>query len=388
VLEVYDQDESIEGETQLGGLYTNFAGDLNYGRSGYRADIAATAGVNLRYYTGLSEFLASDYHGGAGVQTLLGPHTTVFVNETLMYSPVGLPGLFPNPLPPELGEPLPPNSNFAVTNDKVISSTTTASAEHAFSFRSQLTANASYQYTDFLSEDTPTDNLSTLESAAAYRYRITSATSFRTGYNYRRASYALRDAPGGQGPQPDEHYPFVGVAFNREFSDQQRTMVSFETGVSVVSAPTQADLLETSDRLRFAFDAVVAHQLGESWLLLGSFNRGSQFNQGYGGPVFADELLGSVTGFLTSRTDVSASVARSEGKSILALAGGQFVTRTASASIRHALSRNWALTGQYFYYSYDFTNAPGLPTLIAVPEQFSRNSLRGGVTVFLPLSRR
>jgi hypothetical protein len=388
VAEVYDQDEIDEGEPQLGGLYTNFTADLDYGRFGSRTQVSAAGGANLRYYSQVSEFLAADYHANAGVKTLVAPHTTITIGETLMYSPVGLPWLFPNPLPPELGEPLPPNSNFAVTNDKVFNLSTTAAVEHEFSLRSALTANAGYQYSNYLGDDTPTSDWSTLDSGVVYRYRVTSTGSVRMGYNYRRASYALRDAPGGQGPQPNEHNLFVGVAFNREFSNNQRTMVSFDVGPSIFSAPAATDLLPTSDRVRFGFDAAVGHQLGSSWLLLASFNRGSQFNQGYGGPVFADEVYASVTGYITSRTDVTASLAHTEGQSVLALSGRNFVTTTTGASIRHALSRNWALTGQYFYYSYDFTNAPGLPILIAVPERFSRNSLRGGVSVFLPISRR
>ena len=388
VSEVYDQDEVDEGEPELGGLYTNFTADLDFGKYGERTEVSASGGTNLRYYHQLSEFLAADYHASAGVKTMVARHTSLLVSETVLYSPVALPGLFANPLPPELGEPLPPNSNFALTNDKVVNLGTTAALEHEFSLRSQLTANASYQFTNYLAEDTPTSDWSTLDSGVAYRYRVSASTSVRSGYNYRRATYALRDAPNGQGPQPDEHNLFAGVTYDRAFSNQQRTILSFNAGPSVFSAPTPTDLLPSSDRLRITFDALVAHQVGQSWLLLASFNRGSQFNQGYGGPVFADELYGSVTGFITARTDITASIGHTQGQSVLTIGGRDFVTSTAGARIRHALSRNWALTGQYFYYSYDFTDAPGLPTIIAVPERFSRNSLRGGVSVFLPLSRR
>ena len=198
----------------------------------------------------------------------------------------------------------------------------------------------------------------------------------------------MPNAPGGLGPQPDEHNFFVGGAVDRAFTDQQRTMVSFEAGPSIFNAAATSDLLQASNRVRFVFAAAVAHQIGQSWLLAGSFNHGSQFNQGYGGPVFADEVYASVTGYFSARTDITASVAHTEGQSVLTLAGREFVTSAAGATLRHALSRNWALTAQYFYYSYDFTNAPGLPALIAVPQRFSRNSLRGGVSVFLPISRR
>ena len=125
-------------------------------------------------------------------------------------------------------------------------------------------------------------------------------------------------------------------------------MVSFEAGPSIFNAAATSDLLQTSDRVRFSYAAAVAHQIGQSWLLAGSFNHGSQFNQGYGGPVFADEVYASVTGFFSARTDITASVAYTEGQSVLTLAGRKFVTSAAGASLRHALSRNWALTAQYF----------------------------------------
>ncbi len=118
---VYDQDELGDDEaSQLEGFYTNFLANLDYGRFGTRTEVSANGGANLRYYTQFSEFLAADYHASAGVKTLVAPHTSVIVSESVMYSPVGLPGLFANPLPPELGDPLPPASNFAVTNDKVL----------------------------------------------------------------------------------------------------------------------------------------------------------------------------------------------------------------------------------------------------------------------------
>ena len=388
VSEVYDRDEVEDGQPQLGGLYTNFTGDLDYGRYGSRVQIAATGGANLRYYSQLSEFLAADYHAGAGVGTRVAPHTTMLITEAVTYSPVALPGLFANPLPPELGDPLPPDSRFAVTNDKVVTAVTTASVEHGFSMRAQLVASGSYRYNNYLAESTPTSNWSTLESGVAYRYRVTGTRSLRMGYNYRRASYSLPAAPGGQGPQPHEHNLFIGVAADRAFSDEQRTTVSFNGGVSALSVPDPADLRQASDRMRFVFDAVVAHQIGKSWLLLGSFDRGSQFNQGYGGPVFADALYVSATGFLNARTDVTASLAHTEGEGVLTLLEPPFKTTAASARLRYTLSRNWALTAEYLRYSYDFTESPGFPTLIGVPERFTRHSLRGGVSMFLPIRAR
>jgi hypothetical protein len=387
VSEVYDRDVVESEEPQLGGLYTNLTGDLDYGRYGSRVQFATTGGANLRYYTRLSKFLVADYHAGAGVEARVTPRTTMLLTEVVGYAPVALPGLFANPLPPALGEPLPPDSRFAVTTDKMVTAVTAASFEHEFSVRSQLVGSGSYRYSNHLAERARATDWSTLDSGVFYRYRVTREGSLRAGYNYRRASYALPDAPRGRGPQPAEQNVFIGAAVDREFTAQHRTMMSFEGGVSVFSQTSATDLLQVGEGSRFVFDAVVAHQIGRSWLLLGSLDRGSQFNQGYGGPIFADALYMSATGFIDARTDITASWARTEGESVLAIVGPPFTATAAGARFRFALSRNWALTAEYFRYSYDFTNAPGFPALIGVPERFRRNSLRGGVSIFQPILR-
>jgi hypothetical protein len=387
VSEVYGREDVDEGEPELAGLYTNFIGDLDYGRYGSRTQMVATGGANLRYYSQQSEFLAANYHAGVGVGTRVAPQTTIRIGETVTYGPAALPWLLPEPLPPELGGPLPPDNNFAVTNDKAVGSATTATVEHGFSVRSQLSASGSYRYTNYLAEDVPTSDWSTLHVGVFYRRRITSTRSIRTGYNYRRASYTVPEAPDGRGPQPAEHNLFIGVTVDHAFSEQQRTMVSLEGGPSLFNF-TARDLDPSSDRLRFVFAAAVAHQIGSSWLLAASFDRGSQFNRGYGGPVYADEFYASATGFLNARTDVTASVAHAQADRVLGVEGRRFITTSAGASFRYALSRTWAVEGRYFHYSYDFTESPGIPILLAVPERFSRHSVRGGVSVFVPISPR
>jgi hypothetical protein len=387
VSQVYDRDEVDNGEPQLGGSYTNLTGDLDYEREGSRVKIAATGGANLRYYNQLSEFLAGDYHGGLGAETRMASHTTLRLNGAVSYSPVALPSVFGTPLPPDLGDPLPPTSNFAVTNDRFVTAATTASFEHGFSVRSQFIVRGSYRYSDYLAEDTPTNDWSMLDSGAVYRYRVTSTRSLRVGYNYRRANYAWAETPGGAGPEPDENNLFVGVAVDRAFSGEQRTTISLEGGTSVFGG-TATTALRGGDRLRFVFDAAVAHQIGKTWLLLGSFNRGSQFDQGYGGPVFGDAASLSATGFFNTRTDITAWLEHTEGESLLAIAGQQFTTTTGGARLRFALSRRWALTAEYFRYLYDFTQSPGRPFLFGVPERFARHSIRGGVLVFLPIGPR
>lgn len=390
VLQVYDRDEVEEGEPELDGFYTNLTGDLDYRRHGDRTTVAANLGTNQRYYTQLSRFLAADYHGGIGIESRIARRTILTLNQVASYSPVTLPNLFLNPLPPELGDSLPPGNNFAVTNNRFLTAATTGSVEHGFSVRSQLVARASYRINNFLDQDEelPSPDWSMFDSGAFYRYRVTRSRSLRAGYNYRQASYGWTEPLTGFGAQPDEHNFFVGVTIDREFSAETRTMVSFSGGTSVFGAIQSSDVLLTGDRVRLTFDGSVAQQIGKTWLLLGAFSRGSQFDQGYGGPVFGDAVSVSATGFFNARTDLTAWLGYTQGQTLLAVAGQTFETATGGARFRYALSRRWALTAEYFRFSYDFTNAPDNPLVPGVPPRFGRNSFRGGVVMFFPLASR
>jgi hypothetical protein len=389
VVEVYDQDEVDEGEPQLGGLYTSFTGDVDYWRSGSRIQVAASGGANLRYYHQLSAFLAADYRGSAGLEAALANRTTLYVSQALSLTPTSLPNLFATPLPPELGDPVPPgNSNFAVTRDTFVTSVTAASVEHFYSVRSQLVVRGSVRYNEYLGESNANGDWSMLDSGVVYRYRVTEARSVRAGYSYRRASYAFTASPDGRGPQPDEHNVFAGVAINRAFSAGQRTMASIDGGTAVFGATSPGDLRQPFNRLRFVMNAAVAHQIGQTWLFVGAFDRGNRFDQGNGAPVFGNAWSVSAGGFVNTRTDVTAWVSHTEGEPVLAVSGQGFTTSTAGGRVRYALSRRWAVVGEYFRYKYDFNNSPDYPFLTGVPQRFARSSVRFGVVAFWPIVPR
>jgi hypothetical protein len=386
-VEVFDNDQVATGTPQLGGLYTNLGGDLQYGHRGSRTQVSAIGGANVRYYSQLRQFLAADYRAGVDLSTRITPRTTLFATEFLSYSPAAVPTLFANPLTAEVGESLSTSSRYAVIRGKLLMTGTTATLEHDFSVRSQLAATGGYRYSRYFGATTPASDWSTSNAVLTYRYRVTSAGSLRGSYEHRRASYGLRDTPDIPGVQPSEHRMLVGGVLERANTSDQRTFVSLRGGTSVFTATTTNDRVQVQ-ALRFVFDAAVAHQFGRTWLLAALFDRGSQFNQGYGGPLFADSVYASATGFFSDRMDLTASVAHTRGRSILTIAEPRFITTSAGARFRVALSRQWALSAEYLRYHYDFSNQPLLPAVLGVPNVFRRNSIRGGVSMYLPVSAR
>ena len=194
----------------------------------------------------------------------------------------------------------------------------------------------------------------------------------------------------GRGPQPDEHNLFIGVAIERAFSDQQRTMASFEAGTSVFSETVPTDLLQGGDRLRFVFSRRRGASDGEELAAPGILRSRKPVQPGLRragvrglGVRVRDRVLQRPRGHHGDRWRIR------RARAWLALAGPSVhhVRRPARAfdTPCHGTGRSRA---QYFRYSYDFTNSPGVPFLIGVPERFARHSLRGGVSVFLPISSR
>jgi hypothetical protein len=391
VFEVYDQNlladvGSLTSSAALNpsGAYTNLVGDLRFVRRGSRLQMAGTGGANARYYSGLGEFVASDYHAGFGVSARTSPLTTVEASQTLSYSPVSLLGLFVNAQTPLLGDARPPVTDFAVTDDRSVTAATGVEVERGLSDRALVSFTGGFRRSHYLVENQNGTDFSTVDGGGLYRYRVTEEGDLEFGYTYRRARYT-----GGQAStrrlQPDEHLARVGLAFHPTLSEARRTVLTFQGGTSLVRAPFATSALEMGWQLRLVGDASVLHQLGRTWQVVGSFERGTAFVEGLNAPVFTDAISVSTNGFVNSRTDLLASLAYSNGEPSLVGAATTFSTTTANARVRVALSSRWAFTSEYLFYFYDFSTitqlAPGLSPRV------KRNSVRAGLALWLPLHR-
>ncbi|MCC7126229.1 MAG: hypothetical protein IT178_15380 [Acidobacteria bacterium] len=385
---VNDSDVVTGEQTQIDGFYTNLIADLVFERRTGRTETGATAGGNVRYYPELKQFIAADYHVGTGVAGRVTPRTMLRVDSAASLAPIGLPGLFATALPPDLGEPLPPGTNYAVNNDRLFTWTGLTSFEQRFTARSQLVMRAGGRASQFLTESLENNDWWNVEAGGMYRYRVTTTRSVRTNYTYRRASFGTLSGLDIDRQNTDEHVATVGGTADYLVSDQQRTMFSAQVGISTVSLPLTIDGDGASRRHRVIGDVSVAHQMGRSWLLVGTVERSNRFDQGFGGPVFTNGGSLALNGFFNTRTDVSATFSHTTGRPSLAGADQRFWTTGANGRLRFALSRSWALSAEYMYFAYNFRDAPGLPSLIGVPQQFKRHSVRAGIVTSLPWLRR
>jgi hypothetical protein len=368
----------------IDGFYTNLAGDVTYARNASFLDISARGGMDARYYTGLGKFAATGYRGGFGLSRM-SSLTTLRVDQTVSHAPVFLVGLFADALPTAPGGAALPGTAYAITDDRSVTAATSGDFARRLSIRTQLIFTGGYRRTHYLVDGPRGSDLTTLDAGGSYRYRLTEESDLRLGYSYRRARYSGAQTDGPLLQEPAEHNILSGIVYNPAVSDSRRTFFMFEGGFAFVNAPAATNAFETRRQLRIIADAALAHQLGETWLVVGAFTRGSGFIEGLSGPVFTDAISATASGFVNSRTDLLASLAYTNGEPSRVGAENAFSTTTATGRVRYALSSQWAITGEYVFYAYDFTRTLGLAARIA--PRVKRNSVRGGLTLWLPIHR-
>jgi hypothetical protein len=86
---------------------------------------------------------------------------------------------------------------------------------------------------------------------------------------------------------------------------------------------------------------------------------------------------------MTRRTDLFVNVNYTSGTSALGRDSPRFDSYSASARVRRALTRNLAAYFEYLFYRYDLDDGADRPR--GLPQTFSRNGVRVGLSLWLPL---
>ena len=115
------------------------------------------------------------------------------------------------------------------------------------------------------------------------------------------------------------------------------------------------------------------------------YNRDTSFEPGFREPLLSDTLTGSISSQLGRRTTWFASVGyrrgsigfESEGDG-----GGRYNTTNAGGRLTTGLNSHFGVFGDYSYYRYD---VPPGATVFTSLSKFSRQSVSGGLTVWVPL---
>lgn len=396
VMEAYDQNrlaDATSPETSplanSDGFYSSLAGDLVFKRRGTRLEGAVTGGSSARYYRDLGKFLATDYHTGAGIAARLSSRTSLRIDGAFSRAPVDLIGVFADAIPPTLGQTLPSSTDFAVNTNQSDTWVSSASVGRRLTERSDVAINGSVRRTVFLGTPAslpPTVVLGStnngfveLTGGATYIKHVTPSAGLRLGYYFRNAQYQ------GATSTPKEHGLDIGLDFNRALSDSRRTMFSLKTGSAYIQAglPSPGGVL--GGQFRMLVDSALSHQLGETWLLVGSYKRGTEVVDNLAAPVFSDAVTFSASGLLSSRVDFLTSLSYSEGEPSLTASPQKYTTYAGNARLRVALGERWALSTEVLRYQYDFSRTPTLAR--GFNPRFGRSMVRAGLSLWMPLRR-
>ena len=101
-------------------------------------------------------------------------------------------------------------------------------------------------------------------------------------------------------------------------------------------------------------------------------------------PLIANTFSGDVNGFLGRQTSVSLRPVLTWGADVVD-ATRSFHSATAVARLQTAITRHWAVYGEYVYYGQYFAAAPGIPAALAGDTR--RSGLRAGLALWAPIDR-
>jgi hypothetical protein len=373
------------GMLQESGFYSALSAGLNVGVRRERIQFSAFGGTDWRYFSDLREVVDLDHRAGAGFTVRFGEDTTIRVDQTLGVRPAALYYLFAKAADTTIAPEL-PGSSYALGSEKQLLYGTVAGLTHRVGRRGTLSFNGGYRGTQTIgtSQSQFGVDFRAFDVGGSYAHGVTRDASLRFGYSYSRGEY-------GEAVQPEQHGIDIGINYAVPLSATRRTRMGFSMGSGIVNGPATGDGGLADDPTRLQYNvlagASLVHQIGRTWNLQGTYNRGLGLLEGVPEPVFSDSVTVSGGGMLNRRSDLSLTAAYSIGQSAFVQRDADFATYTGSARTRIAITRMYAVSFEYLYYFYDFS-AGARAFLGDLPRELSRHSVRAGLTFWIPIRQR
>jgi hypothetical protein len=379
LVEVYDDnvlaDQLPGGDPRVGesGFYPMGSVDLQYLRRARQVTVTASAGTGLQYYRQFDNRLDRNHHGALGLEIPLGTRTRVRLDQTAAfatyYTLMGLPGSAV-PLPAGSLAPgqelLMPSGEFGVSTAGGWEHHTGAAVTRQIGRGNSLDARYGFVRTNFALQETTRH-----ETGLTYRHSVGRQAALRAGYGYQTGAGALAGEP------LVFHNLDFGLDYQRNLTRSRSTSVSLSTGSAIVAG-------ETSSDYRLLADARLIHLMGRSWSSSLGYHRGLEFVGALAQLVASDAVIGTLNGLVSSAVETSLSATYSKGH-VGSRHGDPLNTYSIVSRVQYAVSRRLAVDVQYLYYYYRFGEGTLRP--IGVAQQMARQSVRGGISFWLPVIR-
>lgn len=369
---------------QVGSGLVGGGASVAYSKASRRSNFSATFGSDTRYYPERATLSASSYNGGAGLSYELSRRSRITLAQSIAYMPFYQLGVFPGVGDPVLGGGVPSNLDLAVTRQPSWLSNSSVDYEQQLGRRSSLTLMYAYTRQDFAEVAQPTDpDVAPLGSGdlsyqmAGFRFRrsLSRYLALRLGYQYRKGTFGFP-----ADTQIEGHNIDVGVDYARTLSFSRRTSLTFSTGSAIVQTTDQ-------DRTyRVTGNATLSHEFTRTWQGQLTYLRDVGFFGNFNQPIFSDSFNSRLRGSLGDRIQLTLNAGYLTGQlGLVDNESSNFKTFTGSASMMYALTELLGIDVSYSYFDYSFSQAASAPP--GLRPRFDRNSVRAGLTLWLPLIR-
>jgi hypothetical protein len=349
-----------------------------------RMSFSANGQGSYRYFPDRSSLSQSSINGGAGINVQVGKRTRLLLDQSVAYQPYYQLGLFPTLGEPDIGLGLPSNLDYAVLKRKSILLATNASVEQNLTRKSSLIFNGQFfnQTLDSAPpsetdpEGEPQNDVRGFSAGVHFRRQITRYLTLRLGDEYRRFVYPSPTRRVLQGNNID-----AGVDYARSLSFSRHTSLSITTGSSIVSFDGRqfADITGAVS---------LSHLFTRNWRGQLAYNRNLNFVETLNQPLFADSANAALEGIIHRRLLMTISGGYVSGRLGLGREANDrstLRTGTGAFSLVYAFTNYLRANFDYSYFQYHFSNDAVLPD--GLRPSFDRNSVRGGLSLVLPLLR-
>jgi hypothetical protein len=358
---------------QVNGTYASMNTNLTYALRRQRGSLVATGSVGGRYFPELSQLSALNGGGSLSAAAQLARRTRVSATGALSYVPYYAINALPSSVQMEAA--VVPPIDYALTASRSRSLNTTVQLDQGLNERSSINVMYAYwntRYTTILS-----DQFKAQFARAVFNRGLTRHLVMRLGYGY-GTGQAITQATGSNLTSRSpivNHDIDVGLDYSRPLSFSRRTTLTFGSGSTVI-------VQNQANYYRLIADAQLNHQIGRSWNANAGYDRGVQYLEGFGTPLFADTITTGVGGLITRRMELRTTTGYSKG--VIGLTeSGAYNSYNASASLRIAFNQRLSFYAQYIFYHYNFDQAVELP--IPFSRSLNRQAVRIGLSGWLPL---
>ena len=356
------------------GGFGEASGDLSYSLNRTRVGFATSLGTTQRRYTTDAGNFVGTYSGGASGWFQMAKRTRLSVSQSSTYQPFLSYSFFPVAVAveQELVDVVEPDFDLAFAREEQWRHAVSVSLTQGLSSRASLSFGGSYDLTTASDDRFEQKNYS---ANGVFNLGISRGLGVHFGYGYRDARYGGEEQAGRV---PVMHNLDIGVDFNRALSVSRRTRLTFSTGSTAVKDYEQTVYRVTAN-------AKLSHEFRRTWSAVLAYRRGAEFYQNLHQPGFADSLAFTVGGMATRRVQVSTGVGAALG-TVGVSGSNAYDSYFGTASVNVGLSRYAGVNVSYSYYQYSFDRSVELPVL--TPRDLDRQSIQGGVTLWLPLLHR